>query len=334
MDECNLLEGDVGTAGRMKGALISATFAVLLSGCVSTPNHPAIVPSSDKSESRIASAPAVVTVRSWPVMGTWAEAKISSNDTAGANLAIEAVRDVFDRIDRTMSIYRPQSDISRLNFAAGETFVAVDTWLVDLLRKSKLAHKITNGAFSIDVLAPGIALGIKPAFAMPPFEKPQSGRDQQIIIDASGAVRVPKNAGIDVGGIAKGYALDRAAEELTRRGFESFFLSLGRSVFAGTAPDESEGWTIIIEGEEETRTIADFSVSVSRQGLVTDTGHIVDPRTGESVRRLEWTAVAARRGWVADMASTALMVEPGLKQALKERYPSIEWVVLNSVPTE
>lgn len=263
--------------------------------------------------------------RSWPVMGTFAEVRLVAADAEKGEAAIEAVRQVFDRVDRTMSVYRSSSDITRVNFAAGKESVVVDPWLAEVVEKAKQGWSVTRGAFSLNVLRAGIRLGLKPAEAMPPESPGEElsifGDDLIEVSTKPPTVFLPRpGMGIDVGGIAKGFALDRAAQELRSRGFRAYLIDLGRSVIAGDAPPGEPGWTVMIEGENSPREISQISISVSRQGVFSDTPHIVNPSTGDPVPSTRWIAVSASDAWVADMASTALLVDPSLADTLSLRY--------------
>jgi len=262
-------------------------------------------------------------------MGTYAEVELEDSSDS----AVEVVRAIFDRVDQTMSIYKPKSDISKINFAAGKETVAVDPWVTDIIQKSRIAYGKTGGAFSINVLAPGIRLGIKPAFAMPVLldePVPRIGDDRIQVTSSPPSVFLPvAGMGLDLGGIAKGYALDRAAEALRRMGVRRFLLSLGRQVYAADPPFGKRGWPVQIDGEDEIRYIRNESISVSRQGIMTDTGHIVDPRTGLPVSNERWVAVGASEGWIADMASKVPMVNQELVSKLKSDYPAIHWIEIH-----
>lgn len=272
--------------------------------------------------------------RSWPVMGTYAEVQLWEDGKGDPREAIDAVREVFDRVNRTMSVYDPASDISRANALAGIHPARVDRWLTDLVKKSKQAHAITGGAFSINILNPSIALGIKPGRGELRCD-PRLGDDRIEVSGLSGTLFLPDaSLALDLGGIAKGYALDRAAQALRARGRSIFFVSLGRDVLAGDPPPGESGWPIQLEHEMETRWIANQSISVSRQGLMSDTGHILNPRTGRPVSAGRVAAVAARRGWVADMASTALMVDPKLSPRLRAAYADILWIQVGRLDAE
>lgn len=265
--------------------------------------------------------------RSWPTMGTFAEVTLDTGASARARGAIGAVREVFERVNRTMTVYDEHSDLTRVNRWAGFRAVSVDPWLARVVARAKEAQIVTEGAFRITVLGEGIERGLKPPLvnvvpgnygpgliAVDPF------RSEVYLHDAG--------MGLDLGGIAKGFALDRAGEVLERRGFDRYLINLGRSLMVGRAPRGETGWPVKLANDDEVRRLSHTVVSTSRQGVRSDTEHIVADGDG-SARR--WVAVAARTGWVSDMASTALLVEPGLVRRLASQYPGLQWVEVGKI---
>ncbi|MFB6345420.1 MAG: FAD:protein FMN transferase [bacterium] len=264
--------------------------------------------------------------RSWPTMGTFAEVIIDTTREDKADRAIEDVRDVFDRVNRTMTVYKPHSDMNRFNRWAGHRSVSVDPWLIDLVDLSCRAERATRGAFSLNVLAYGQRDGLKPEFpgtrvpVKPGLSTCQIHTNSILSRLSSPSV----SHGLDAGGIAKGYALDRAREQLIAHGFRKFFIRLGRSFYAGNSPGNSKGWPVKIVGTDDPVFLKQSVLSVSQQGVQTDTGHVVDPRTGQVVERSMAVAVFAREGWVSDAVSTALLVDPGLRSRVRSRFPEIQ----------
>lgn len=266
--------------------------------------------------------------RSWPVMGTYAEF-VSDHDSRALNRRGEqAVREVFRRINETMTVYNDSSDVSRINENAGHESVVVDPWLVDVLRKGKRGARMTSGAFSLNVLAYGVKLGLKPgavgSYDFPPVD------DSYVLIEPSrNRVLLKKQGmGIDLGGIAKGYALDRAVRRLRSLGLSRFLISLGRNTYAGVPPKSSEGWPVKLVGEGFPRRLARQFVSVSEQGIQSDTGHIVDPRSGRVVPDRRRVVVISTRGWIGDVLSTGLMVDPGLYVESIRRIKRVDRVII------
>lgn len=266
--------------------------------------------------------------RSWPVMGTYAEVVLipkNESDTDQRKEAFRRVRQVFDRVNRTMTVYRTNSDLNRLNRWAGHRSVSVDPWLAEVLRIGEEAHEVTDSAFTMNTLGYGIEKGLKPDLV-----NVTDGSDRgdwlRVQTLPSRAYLEFTGMGIDLGGIAKGFALDKASEVLESKGYNRYLLKLGRNLLAGDAPRGRAGWPVQIQEEDHPEPLENQSISVSRQGVRSDTGHVVDPGSGQEATFERWSAVQARKAVVADMASTVLLVDPSVKRAILRYYPSITWV--------
>lgn len=272
------------------------------------------------------SASAVRTARSWPTMGTYAEAVVETDHGTAGHRAVEAVRTAFDRVDRTLSLYRKESDLRRLNRAAGRGFVTVDPWVARVVKHGRKAVRVTGGAFSMNVLRDAVGRGLKPARLLDRTPPGKAGEGIRVAEDPPRVALGRPGMALDAGGIAKGFALDRAADAIREMGVSRFLLRLGRSVMAGKPPSrDTGGWPVDLPGERGVRRVAYQSIAVSRQPADTVGTHLLDPRTGRPVPAGRWVLVSARTGWVADMASTALVVEPALIRRLMGAYPSIRW---------
>lgn len=268
--------------------------------------------------------------RSWPVMGTYAELEIDHDSPVLRKQGESLVRQVFRRVNRTMSTYSAQSDLMRINRSGYRNFVRVDPWVIDLLKKSKRFAEISEGAFSIDVLGYGIKLGLKPG-DLDAYHLPPHGESYLELRNTPPSAKLERpGMGLDLGGIAKGYALDRVVTTLKAEGIERFFVSLGRSIYAGNAPRNSEGWPVKIQGRDQVRRVEKQFWSVSEQGLRSDTGHIIDPRTGQSISRRGRVVAIGTRGWLVDASSTALFVEPTLRTKLIRHFDDLQHVIILS----
>jgi thiamine biosynthesis lipoprotein len=262
----------------------------------------------------------VAVKRSWPVMGTFAEVTLDRSASARTEEAVEAVRKVFDRVNRTMSVYKPTSDITRVNRWAGFRSIGVDPWVAELVARGKRAQWVSGGAFRLDTLGDGVERGLKPDLVnVVPGEY---GITALHVEKNPSRIRLARpGMGLDLGGIAKGYALDRAGEALRDRGFDRFLINLGRSLKVGDPPRGRDGWPVKISGESELRRLRNTVLSTSQQGLRSDTNHIVtggtDRSGGTSVRSV---TVSSPRGWVSDFASTALLVNPKRENRIRSVY--------------
>ena len=244
-----------------------------------------------------------------------------------AQVANEAF-DEIDSLDAQMSNYRAESELSRINRRAAQEPVLVEPRLFDLLAMAIRYSVQSDGAFDISV-GPlmktwGFFQGegrVPPKAELDRVRKRVGyrhillDREQRTIrFDAEGLE-------LDLGGIAKGYAVDRVAGILRANGVNAALISSGRSsIYALGAPPGKAAWRIHLRDPFEGKKAAgdvllkDFSLSVSGsyEKLLELDGktycHILDPRTGWPVEGMLMTAVLAPRGVESDATSTILFV--------------------------
>jgi FAD:protein FMN transferase len=255
-------------------------------------------------------------------MATLFEIRCVHADPGYAGQAAQAAFLLVDRLEQEQSRFVPNSDVSRINELCAGQATRVSPSTMECLEIARRMYDLTAGAFDISV---GSGLGGLD-FAPEDFT----------VVARCGGVR------LDLGGIGKGYAVDRVAELLEEWEISRALIHGGwSSVRALEPPPEDEGWTLTLSAPEpgEKRVLARLSV---RQKAVSASGtrkgdHILDPRTGRPVRRrAAWVAVGGRRegesglpATVAETLSTAFMVLPEEEIAdLCRQCPGIEaWLV-------
>jgi thiamine biosynthesis lipoprotein len=141
-------------------------------------------------------------------------------------------------------------------------------------------------------------------------------------VHADGRVELAREgAVVDLGGIAKGFALDRMRPLLLERGIESALLEFGQSsTLAVGAPPGSGGWRLLVRGPEEDVlglvTLTDRALSISSSfGHSVEIGgrrygHVIDPRTGQPLTRPLQALIAAPDATLAEALSKALLILP------------------------
>ncbi len=241
---------------------------------------------------------------------------------------VEAAFDEVDRIDRLMSHYKPESPLSRLNREAARGPVAVDPELFAFLAECLRYSRESEGAFDITVGPLMKAWG----FFRGESRVPEAGEIAEMLgrvgyrhvtLRADGRTVQFDRAGVelDLGGIAKGYAVDRVVELLRRHEVRAALVSAGGSTIYGLgAPPGREGWEVGIQDPIDPRRIArkvllkDRALSVAgireksfEAGGVTY-AHIMDPRTGRPVSDMLSVAVLAGRGTAGDALDDAFFV--------------------------
>jgi thiamine biosynthesis lipoprotein len=272
---------------------------------------------------RLGSHQALAATREY-LMGTVAEIRVL--DAPGRTEAERAVAAAFDElrtIDRLMAVQRPDSDVSRLNRDGARGPVVVDVRVIEVLQKSLEVSRLSDGAFDVTVEPVIRAWGFLDGRPHQPAGPPPAIAGSAVIrIDREGRTVGfdDPRAAVDLGGIAKGYALDRARDVLRAHGVTSAFLDLGGNVAMIGRPGAGELWRIgvrhprregailgVLEVDEtaiSTSGDAEQYVEVDSQRL----GHIFDPRTGAPARGPVSVTVVLGDAALGDGLSTAAVV--------------------------
>jgi FAD:protein FMN transferase len=253
--------------------------------------------------------------------------------------------DEVDRIDRLMSHYKKDSPLSEINREASKRPVRVEPELFDFISECLRYSRESDGAFDITVGPLMKAWGFfrgegrLPSDAELSKARGSTGYRHIILDDKERTVRFDKpGVELDLGGIAKGYAVDRAVSRLKARGIERALVSAGGSTIYGLgSPPDSSGWEIKIQDPIDQRKIAEtislnnraLSVSGSYEKFFEIDGvrysHIMDPRTGLPVQGLLSVAVVAETGTAGDALDNVFYVL-GIEKSRKliGRYPVTE----------
>ncbi|MEW5865482.1 MAG: FAD:protein FMN transferase [Bacillota bacterium] len=258
----------------------------------------------------------------------------------GARQAVGAAFDEMRRVEALTSRFVATSDVSRINQGAGGDPVQVSDETFMLLDRALKCSELSGGAFDITIGPVVDAWGFGTDKPHVP-DAPTLARALSLVnwraleLNPEGkTVRLPlPGMSIDLGGIAKGYAADRAATVLRDHGIQHALIDAGGNIAAvGTRPD-GKPWRIGIRdprGENPADTIGPVIV-VKDAAVVTsgdyerffvDNGqryhHIFDPSTGKPASLARSATVIAKNSCDADMLSTAVFVlgpEKGLKVA-------------------
>jgi thiamine biosynthesis lipoprotein len=258
---------------------------------------------------------------------------------------LEDALDEVDRIDRLASNYRSDSALSQVNRQARRGLARVDPELFEIIAEAMTYAADSAGAFDITVGPLVKAWGFYDGdgHVPDPHDLARVRRDvgyAHVALDAAQHTIAFDRSGveIDLGGIAKGYAVDRVVRILASRGITAALVSAGGStVYAlGTAPG-ALAWDVAVQDPLDRRKVAltlplkdrALSVSgVSERSFEADgvqVSHLVDPRTGRPVQGVLTVAVIAGSGTVSDALGTALFVEgAGRARRLPRSHPGSE----------
>lgn len=273
---------------------------------------------------------------------------------AGSRSAVEAgcaALDEAERLERKLSVYLEDSDVSRLNAQAADAPARVDAELYGLLRSAAELSRVTGGAFD----AASGALIRAWGFCHGPKRVPTDA-ERTATLAASGSTHVHFHdeeqsiqfdcTGIEfnLGGIGKGFAIDRALHAVcTRFRITSALMQGGQSSLKGIGapPGEPRGWTVAIgDPLQPARPLA--YVRLRNRALGTSGGanqffleggrrygHVLDPRTGWPATGLLSASAVARTATEADALSTAFYVDgPERTRRFCHHHPEIGAVMV------
>lgn len=274
-------------------------------------------------------------------------------DPSVVSTAAERALDEVDRLDRLMSHYRPESPLSQLNRLPPGTTAAVDSELFDLIAVADTYSRESDGAFDITVGPLMKAWGFFRGDGRVPAGEELSQLRRRvgyrhIVLDRASRSIAFDLAGveIDLGAIAKGYAVDRAVATLRQQGVTAALVSAGGStIYALGAPPDSDGWPIDVEDPRSagrvafTLTLRDRALSVAGRSEKSfeidgvEYTHILDPRTGFPVRGILSVIVLAPDGTIGDALDTTLFVQgPAAARVLLAAHEGSEALFLMPAP--
>ena len=241
-------------------------------------------------------------------------------DHSDAPRIVEKARAEISRLEDIFSLYRPHSELSRLNTAG--RLVAPSFELLDCLALARNVHRITEARFDPTVqplwrvLAAAVTKGTTPGAAEIAAARALIGFERLRFDSAE--IRLGRGQQLTLNGIAQGYIADRTAALLQREGITDVLIDTGEIVALG-APAGTHGWPIGIANEPGKRPFSGRALATSatfgtRIGAAQ--GHILDPRRPAPSRPgSRQISVSAHSAGLADGLSTGLALTSGLDEA-------------------
>lgn len=280
-------------------------------------------------------------------MGTAIQVDLWADTATQAQDAVNAVMAEMHRIDRAMSPHRPDSELSRINRDAAYTAVPLSPEMERLIERALAFSEVSSGAFDISYAAAGQLYDYRAGVA-PDASTLRTAcalvNHRQLLLDRqAGTLRFGQpGMRIDLGGFAKGHAVDCACGILQRRGIRHAMVAAGGdSRLLGDK--RGRPWNMAIRDPRRPGEVVavlplqDVSISTSgdyeryfvRDGLRHH--HVLDPRTGESPRDIRSVTVLADDGLTSEALSKTVFVQ-GLTRgmALIEALPGVDAVVVDA----
>jgi thiamine biosynthesis lipoprotein len=280
------------------------------------------------------------------MMGTEVSVRLWSDDPEAGRRALEEVFQEASRIDRLMSTYRDESEISKINREAAEGKVVAGDELFGLIRRSLDISVLTHGAFDITYDSVGQHYDFRSR------KRPDAGtiEAERELIDyrlveleqATGTVRfLEQGVRINLGGIAKGYVVERGIDILRHRGIRNAIVTAGgdsrllgdrrgRPWMVGIRDPRNDGQVAISVPlvDEAISTSGDYERYFDEEGIRYH--HIIRPSTGQPAGGVHSATVFGPDAVMTDALSTSvfvMVVERGL--TLIGSLPDYESIVID-----
>ena len=292
------------------------------------------------------------------VMGTFARVVAIGANSKVADKTIEAGLSEIQSVDKLMSDYKSDSEISRVNKDAFTRAVAISEPTYEVLKRSIEFSKLTGGAFDITV-GPLVDLwhSAKKKNSIPRDEELAAARakvgfEKLILDDKQRTVQFAvEGMRLDLGAIAKGYAVDKAIEAMQKAGAVGGMVDIGGDLRCfGKPPKGKTKWSVGLQNPDINKNADESdlllilkldSAAVATSGdyqqfaLIEGKrySHIINRRTGAGAVGLSSVTIIADSATDADALATAVSVmgaEKGL--ALIEKMPGVEAILITSGP--
>jgi thiamine biosynthesis lipoprotein len=292
------------------------------------------------------------------VMGTFARVVVVLEpDTA--EKAIQAALTELENVDNLMSDYKEDSELSRLNRDACKQAIKVSEPTLEVLQRAVEFSKLTDGAFDVTV-GPLVDLWRSAAHAnhLPTQADLETARAkvgyEKLILDANNmTVRFAvEGMRLDLGGIAKGYAIDKAVEAIRNCGAIGAMVDVGGDIRCfGAAPPGKDTWRIGLQDPSKTKDwlgtgkpllvlkLVDSAIATSgdyrRFALIEGQkhSHVMDQDTGQTSDELSSVTIIAQSALQADaLATAATVLGPEKALTLIENLPDTEAILISPAP--
>lgn len=280
------------------------------------------------------------------IMGTRITVELWTSDRARGERAIDAVLDEMRHVDETMSTYKPTSEVSQVNAHAADGPMPISQELFDLLTTARQYSEITEGAFDITYASVGYMYDfrnhVRPDEAQIAQALPAVDYHHVILDPAHHTVRFSqKGVRIDLGGIAKGWAVDRGIEVLKSFGVTRGFVGAGGDsriigdrfgkpwIVGIRDPRKGEGNVIAAVPlvDAAISTSGDYERFFEEKGVRYH--HIIDPHTGHSASKVRSATVIAPTATRTDgLSKTAFVLGPEKALEIYERLGDVEAIIV------
>ncbi len=277
-------------------------------------------------------------------LSTWSEITLSTEDNYQAGRIFQKVWKGIEEEEESLSIFKEESEISRINSNAGD-WVRVKGEVVDLIEMGLDYGKLSDGAFNI-AIGPLTRLYRKAKeTGNPPPSEIKRAKELCLLKDLfldkrNNRVKLGKKGmSLDLGGIAKGYIIDKAVNLLKGEGIKGGMVNIGGDL----ACFGKKEWRIGVRDPfSNDRIIVSFNVR--NKGVATSGDyernfylkdkfyhHLISPQSGKSTKKLKSVTIIADTAVKADALSTTVFIlgkEKGI-ELLQKNFPEVRYYIID-----
>jgi FAD:protein FMN transferase len=313
------------------GFIFSLLFPLLL------PSHPVFAEE----------APGILLAENRALMGTDVAIKAIGDDRRDLEAAVDAAFSEISRLEQMMSNFIQSSELSRINQEAGKVPVAISRELFSVIRRADDFSRLTDGAFDITFASVGKLWNFRSGIV-----PPRAAVKGQLAFVDYREIRYDENKStvflpdahmeIGLGGIGKGYAVDRAMAVLARHGVRNaIIMAGGDTLIKGKKgkdlwqvglrdPDKKNGLLAVLPLEDQAiSTSGDYERYFIKDGVRYH--HILDTRTGYPAEQCRSVTILAKDATTSDALATGVFVlGPDRGMALIERLDGVEAIIVDA----
>lgn len=276
------------------------------------------------------------------LMGTHVEATVMHTSIQEARVALVAAFMEMERVESLLSVHRPTSEIAAINRATGHAPVRVSAETFAILERAVAYSAKLDGLFDLTIGPLAAVWGFNSEQAELP--QPEAIQAAQALVDyrvlhlnatdttvTFTTVTLPiSGVQVDLGGIAKGYAVDRAAAVLQAHGIANFLLNAGGDLYIAGHKQPDQPWTVGIKHPRSPDALL-TAFSLENQAVATSGDyerffehegqqyhHILDPRTGYPAQASQSATVVASSVEEADVLATYLFIAGHMPQQMHD----------------
>lgn len=261
------------------------------------------------------------------IMGTYVEVQVWCKDEKKANTGIQDAFKAMENVDETMSDYRDDSIISQLNRGGKGVFHVKDRDTFHVIQEATRISRLSHGAFDITIgplmylwfknkqnnSIPGRETIEKVLGSIGYFHYQLNENTQEISFDQEGIQ-------LDLGAIAKGFAVDKAISMLKKHGLTKIMVNAGGDLYVFDPPPGKSDWNIgLLDPFNKKKSL--LTIPVTRSAIATSGNyekfftvgnkkfcHIIDPRTGYPVDGIVSVTVIAKNAMLSDALATTFFI--------------------------